>query len=43
MPVRDLMRAIAAAPEVPADVREVSEGLMYRDFITVGLLARSWQ
>jgi protoporphyrinogen oxidase len=41
MPVRDLVRAISAtgpAP-VPADVTEVSEGLMYRDFITVGLLA----
>ena len=41
MPVRDLVRAIAAPPsqQVPAEVSEVSEGLMYRDFITVGLLA----
>jgi protoporphyrinogen oxidase len=41
MPVRDLIRAISATvPEsVPAEVTEVSEGLMYRDFITVGLLA----
>ena len=38
MPVRDLIRAISA--KVPAEVAEVSEGLMYRDFITVGLLAR---
>jgi protoporphyrinogen oxidase len=38
MPVQDLIRAIDG--EVPADVREVSEGLMYRDFITVGLLAK---
>ena len=37
MPVRDLIRAISTT--VPADVVEVSEGLMYRDFITVGLLA----
>ncbi len=37
MPVRDLIRAISAP--VPAEVNEVSEGLMYRDFITVGLLA----
>ncbi|MGD0732102.1 MAG: NAD(P)/FAD-dependent oxidoreductase [Terracidiphilus sp.] len=37
MPVRDLIRAIDVP--VPADVVEVSEGLMYRDFITVGLLA----
>jgi protoporphyrinogen oxidase len=37
MPVRDLIRAVSA--EVPAEVTEVSEGLMYRDFITVGLLA----
>jgi protoporphyrinogen oxidase len=38
MPVRDLIRAMSA--EVPAEVAEVSEGLMYRDFITVGLMAR---
>jgi protoporphyrinogen oxidase len=38
MPVRDLVRALSAP--VPAEVAEVSEGLMYRDFITVGLLAR---
>ncbi len=25
--------------EVPANVREVSDGMIYRDFITVGLLA----
>jgi protoporphyrinogen oxidase len=37
MPVRDLIRAISSP--VPAEVTEVSEGLMYRDFITVGLLA----
>jgi len=37
MPVRDLVRAFNC--EVPAEVKEVSEGLMYRDFITVGLLA----
>jgi protoporphyrinogen oxidase len=42
MPVRDLVRAISAVEgqAVPADVNAVSEGLMYRDFITVGLLAR---
>ena len=41
MPVRDLVRAISAtAPgRVPTEVVEVAEGLMYRDFITVGLLA----
>jgi protoporphyrinogen oxidase len=37
MPVRDLVRAVSTP--VPAEVTEVSEGLMYRDFITVGLLA----
>jgi len=37
MPMRDLVRALRA--EVPANVREVSEGLEYRDFITVGVLA----
>ena len=38
MPVRDLVRAFSTP--VSAVVAEVSEGLMYRDFITVGLLAR---
>ncbi len=37
MPMRDLVRALRV--EVPASVREVSEGLEYRDFITVGVLA----
>ena len=37
MPMKDLVRALDAP--VPATVREVSEGLEYRDFITVGLLA----
>ena len=36
MPVRDLIRALSC--EVPQEVAAVSEGLMYRDFITVGLL-----
>lgn len=38
MPVRDLVRAVPG--KVPPSVREVAEGLQYRDFITVGLLAR---
>jgi protoporphyrinogen oxidase len=37
MPMRDLVQAIDAP--VPENVHEVSEGLQYRDFITVGLLA----
>jgi protoporphyrinogen oxidase len=36
MPVKDLVRAIKT--DVPPNVREVGEGLVYRDFITVGLL-----
>jgi protoporphyrinogen oxidase len=36
MPVRDLIRALSGV--VPKEVAEVSEGLMYRDFIAVGLL-----
>ena len=35
MAVRDLIRAIA--DEVPKEVIEVNDGLVYRDFITVGL------
>ena len=37
MPMRELVEAIDAI--VPENVREVSAGLQYRDFITVGLLA----
>jgi protoporphyrinogen oxidase len=36
MPVQELMRALDPPP--PAKVLEVSDGLVYRDFITVGLL-----
>jgi protoporphyrinogen oxidase len=38
-PVRELMRSFDVPP--PPDVLEVSDGLVYRDFITVGLLVRS--
>jgi len=38
MPVRHLVAAMR--PEPDARVREVAEGLMYRDFLTVGLLLR---
>jgi protoporphyrinogen oxidase len=36
MPVRELIDAMDTP--IPAEVREVSDGLQYRDFITVGLL-----
>ncbi len=36
MPVKDLIRAMGDMP--PQDVKQVSEGLVYRDFLTVGLL-----
>ena len=36
MPVRELIGGMEPAP--PANVREVAGGLIYRDFITVGLL-----
>jgi protoporphyrinogen oxidase len=38
-PVRELMRSLDTTP--PPNVLEVSDGLVYRDFITVGLLVRS--
>jgi len=37
MPMRELFRAMQIP--IPANVLEVSDGLQYRDFITVGLLA----
>jgi|tagenome__1003787_1003787.scaffolds.fasta_scaffold20948117_2 protoporphyrinogen oxidase len=36
MPVRELLRAIDAP--IPREVQAISDGLVYRDFITVGLL-----
>lgn len=36
MPIRHLIRALDTP--IPPDVTEVSEGLVYRDFITIGLL-----
>ena len=38
MPVKDLFRALGS--DAPSNVRRVAEGLIYRDFITVGLLLR---
>ncbi len=38
MPVRDLIRAMGGS--VPREVAEIAEGLVYRDFITVGLLVK---
>ena len=38
MPVKDLIRALGDG--VPEEVSSVAEGLMYRDFFTVGLLLR---
>jgi len=38
MPIKELVTALDAS--VPNNVREVSQGLQYRDFITVGLLVK---
>jgi len=38
MPVKELIGALDA--EVPENVKEVSQGLLYRDFVTVGLLVK---
>jgi protoporphyrinogen oxidase len=38
MPVKELINSLDA--DVPQNVREVSDGLIYRDFITVGLLLK---
>jgi protoporphyrinogen oxidase len=38
MPIKELMRCLDAP--VPKNVLEVSDGLIYRDFITVGLLLK---
>jgi protoporphyrinogen oxidase len=38
MPVQELIRGMEPTP--PKEVRDVAEGLIYRDFITVGLLLK---
>ncbi|MCX7622070.1 MAG: hypothetical protein N2037_14660, partial [Acidimicrobiales bacterium] len=38
MPVKDLIAGMS--PPAPHDVQQVAQGLLYRDFITVGLLVR---
>jgi protoporphyrinogen oxidase len=38
MPVRDLVQAMQPPP--PTEIREIADGLRYRDFITVGVLVR---
>jgi protoporphyrinogen oxidase len=38
MPVKELIACLGSDP--PEDVREISEGLPYRDFVTVGILVR---
>jgi len=38
MPIKQLVRAFSDQP--PDDLRRISEGLVYRDFITVGLLLK---
>lgn len=39
MPVKELVAAIdSEKSKVPEDVRQIADGLVYRDFITVGLL-----
>jgi protoporphyrinogen oxidase len=38
MAIKELVRAMDAG--IPENVKEVSEGLLYRDFITVGLLVK---
>ncbi len=41
MPVKELIHSLDAP--IPPNVRQVSDGLMYRDFITVGLLLKRLQ
>jgi len=40
MPVGELITGLG--PSVPGDVKEIADGLAYRDFIVVGLLLKKW-
>jgi protoporphyrinogen oxidase len=39
MPIKELTNALRGI-EIPKDIREISDGLQYRDFVTVGLLVK---
>ncbi|HEX6880911.1 MAG TPA: hypothetical protein VF135_11145, partial [Terriglobales bacterium] len=39
MPIQELTNALRGT-EVPAHIKEISDGLQYRDFVTVGLLVK---
>jgi protoporphyrinogen oxidase len=39
MPIKELTTSLRGV-EIPADIREISDGLQYRDFVTVGLLVK---
>lgn len=40
MPVKELIAGLGSS--APREVREIAQGLVYRDFITVGLLLKKW-
>jgi protoporphyrinogen oxidase len=40
MPVKELVASLS--PAAPARIREISDGLVYRDFITVGVLCKGF-
>ena len=39
MPIKELTNSLRGV-EIPSDIREISDGLQYRDFVTVGLLVK---
>ena len=39
MPIKELTNSLRGI-EIPKDIREISDGLQYRDFVTVGLLVK---
>ncbi len=39
MPIKELTNSMRGV-EIPKDIREISDGLQYRDFVTVGLLVK---
>ena len=41
MPVKELIASLV--PAAPAEVRQIGDGLVYRDFITVGILCKQLQ
>lgn len=43
IPVKDLMADLKTEETIPDNAKDVAKGLIYRDFLTVGMLLKKWK